>query len=242
MQLTRYMSFPRFVSCLIDGLFIPSPILFDDRWEGLMPFGKLPIPELALRSQDYDQFAPWMYVSCWHQQLRESIPMWKIYGQTHEAISVRTTYDKLEAAFAAQYPNVLAYFNLVDYVDPATANVLALRPIYRLSSPPAEADVKEPNSSLLYMYMKHAMYEYEREVRLVTLDPDFRKTQKNPRKGIHLNIRATVDFIEHVTIAPGADDWFYHTVKETAVRFGLHCQVSRSQLEFPHAAREMEKP
>ena len=236
MQLTRYMSFPRFVSCIKDGLFIPSPVLFDDRWEGLMPFGKLSFPNFTLRSQEYQQFAPWMYVSCWHQQLYESFPMWKIYGQTQEAVSIRTTDDKLEAAFGAQCPNALAYLNLVDYVDPATADVLSLRPIRQLSSSSDEAGFRRSRASMLYMYMKHVTYEYEKEVRLVTLDPDYLQAEQNPRKGIYLDIHAVSDFVEHVTVAPGADDWFYQAVKETVVRFGLDCHVSRSQLEAPYAA------
>lgn len=232
-RLTRYMSFPRFVSCLKDGLFIPSPVLFDDRWEGLMPFGKLPFADLTLRSQEYQQIAPWMYVSCWHQRLHESFPMWKIYGQAQEAVSITTTDEKLESVVGAQYSNVVAYLSRVQYVNPARANLLSLPPIHLLSSSSDAVIFKKARVSMLYMYMKHDTYDYEEEVRLVMLDPNYLQAEQEPKKGIHLNISSIADFIEHVTVAPGAPEWFFQTVKETAARFDLHCEIVRSALEFP---------
>jgi len=137
-RLTRYMSFAQFVSCLKDGLFIPSPVLFDDRWEGLMPFAQLASNELTLERRDYRQIAQWMYVSCWHHEDHESFPMWKIYGQAEEAISIRTTSEKLQGTFISQYPNALTYFDKVEYVRPDDGTMLILRDKPSISKSPAQ--------------------------------------------------------------------------------------------------------
>jgi hypothetical protein len=182
MRLTRYMSFPRFVSSLKDGLFIPSPLLLDDRWEGLMPFHKLAPAELVLDRKDYRQFVQWMYVSCWHGQAHESFAMWKIYGQIREAILMQTTSDKLKDAFDRQYPNVLAYFDQVDYKDPAQAEQIAFPKIQRLSTRPADVPGGEWFPYMVFMYIKHITYQYEHEVRLVSLDAGYVNGGSNSKK------------------------------------------------------------
>jgi len=159
--------------------------------------------------------------------------MWKIYGQTREAILIQTSSEKIKKAFKRQYPNVLAYFDEVSYKDPAYAEEISFPTIKRLSGRPAEVPGGELFPYMMVMYIKHITYEYEHEVRLVSLDTEYIKNGRNPKKGIILNFRAVPDFIEQVTVAPGVDEWFYQTVKETVARFGINCEPSRSSLEVP---------
>ena len=236
MQLTRYMPFPRFVSGLNDGLFIPCATLFDERWEGRLPFANLPENELLIVIKQFKQFAQWAYVSCWHHQTYESFPMWKINGQVQEAISIRTTYKKLQDTYVAQYRGTETYLREVEYGNPAMETELLLRKdipsIFGSSANVKRGGLRE---YLRVIYLKHHTYEYEKEVRLVSIDSDYSEVGiiPNPRRGIHLNIRSTPDFIEEVTTAPGAPEWFFRTVKETVARFGIQCEVRRSQLEAP---------
>ena len=230
------MSFPTFVSCIKDGLFVPTPLLFNDRWEGLMPFHTLDSHELALDRHDYRRFAEWTYVSCWHDQPHESFPMWKIYGRAREAVMIQTTSEKLARAFQAEYPNTLTYLDHVSYRNPLGAGKISLPNTAPLCKQPADVPGGEWYPYMLFMFVKHITYEYEREVRLVTLDADYIADRSNPKKGITLHFRSMPDFIDHVTVAPGVDEWFYETVKETAARFGVRCEVSRSSLEVPPGA------
>jgi len=230
------MSFPRFVCALKDGLFVPSPLLFDDRWEGLMPFHSLVSDELALDRQDYRRFAQWMYVSCWHDQPHESFPMWKIYGQAREAVMIQTTSDKLEKLFKAQYPNTLTYFGAVSYENPSHGAKISLPNMAPLSKRPCDVAGGEWFPYMLFMFIKHITYNYEHEVRAVMLDAEFRPDHANPKKGIALDFRTIPNFIERLTVAPGVDEWFFQTVKETAARFAVPCEVSRSTLEAPEGA------
>jgi hypothetical protein len=201
-----------------------------------MPFHKLAPAELVLDRKDYRQFVQWMYVSCWHGQAHESFAMWKIYGQIREAILMQTTSDKLKDAFDRQYPNVLAYFDQVDYKDPAQAEQIAFPKIQRLSTRPADVPGGEWFPYMVFMYIKHITYQYEHEVRLVSLDAGYVNGGSNSKKGITLDILAVPHFIERVSVAPGVDEWFYQTVKETVARFGITCEVSRSTLEAPGEA------
>ncbi len=88
------------------------------------------------------------------------------------------------------------------------------------------------------MYLKHLTYKYENEVRLVSLDSDCVMKEPNPKKGIHLDIFYAPDFVEEVKVAPGAPDWFFRAVNETVVRFGLKCEVTRSELDAPDGSEQ----
>lgn len=201
-----------------------------------MPLHTFERADFVLNRESYRQFAQWTYVSCWHSQAHESFAMWKIYGQIREAILIQTTWDKLKNAFERQYPYVLAYLDAVHYKDPAQADKTVLPKIRRLSTRPADVPGGELFPYMLFMYIKHITYQYECEIRLVSLDGGYVKECSNSREGITLDIRVVPDFIEHIAVAPGVDEWFYQAVQETVRRFGVRCEVGRSTLEAPHDA------
>ena len=239
MNIVRYMPFARFVSCLKekDGLFVPSPHLFDDQWEGRLPFQRLLAAsrlEHKMALSEFQKFAKWMYVSCWHKHTHESFPMWKLYGQARDSILIQTTKDKLQQAFINQYPSTLAYLNPVEYrapEEPKLINVIELN-LTKVQSLERAVNGGNYFPYLWFMFFKHITYRYEDEIRLVVLDPDYSNQIENPKKGVLLDIRSVPNFIEKIIVAPGVDEWFFQAVKDVTSRFGVDCEVVRSSLEI----------
>lgn len=164
--LWRYLDFHKFdwlVNC--GRLFMPAAHLLGDPLEGTAPAGTLEWwHDQAASATSEEQrrvivknqemlaafaaaFRSHYYVSCWHMNAVESKKMWQCYTRSHESVAVKTSYRALRAALPA-YVEI----GMVRYIDYANERLPTL-------------------NMFEYITHKNIGYCFEREVRVVALQP-----------------------------------------------------------------------
>lgn len=234
MKLSRYLDFDAFASMLGKGIYMSAPNEFDDEWEGLMLAYWLNRKRFHGLREDLDQFRTWLYVSCWHAGQHESHAMWKVYGKNKGSIAIETSEEKLVNAFCEENQATLAYCGPVQYVNPDQDHEAQIRSgeVRRLPNQPKDELVRL-ESLCLSMYLKHFGFEWEKEVRLVALDPNYDEYRSNPNIRMHLKPSNWGDFIERIVASPHAEDRFIEEVSDVAHKYGVTCKVERSKLQMP---------
>lgn len=226
----RYMDFTKFVAMLArKGLFFSRLDRLGDPFEGSLP--KLNTrPEIFADSTEFEndpkaketflnsyigirqavrEMRRWIFASTWHMSEHESAAMWKLYARTEEAICVRSTYAKLNAALPSD-----VFLGEVIYIDYEQHVV--------------------PLGNLLTPYVhKRRSFEHERELRALIADmaAAFEQPRKEPpTSGVWRDIDLT-SVIDRIHLAPTAPDWFTETVQTTIKQFGFNFDVVRSGLD-----------
>ena len=225
------MSFPKFVSFLKDGLFMPNGKAFEDKWEGLLPVKNQRNKECEQSYIDtFQSLAQWIYVSCWHKEECENYAMWKIYGQISEALAIETTMDKLKMAYFNNYPNTLAYLHEVEYVLKENQEQdyysRVLKPINKR---PFQVGIGQNDYHLKFFFFKDKGFKFEHEVRLVALDESYNLKASNTKAGIYVNFKSVESFIQKVKISPTAPRWFEGLVSDLLNRYGIDTEIEHSR-------------
>ncbi len=227
--ITRYMSFPKFVSFLKDGLFMPSAMLFEDSWEGLLPIKLMRKDAVHSYVETFQSMAQWIYLSCWHKEECENYSMWKIYGQVSEAVAIETTKEKLKSAYLNDFNDSLAYLDEINYILIENSNNFTVPSIRPLSKRPSQIRGGELYPHLLFFFLKDRGFEFEHEVRLVALDKSFRSGMSNSKNGIYVNFRAVDSFIQKIRLSPTAPDWFDGVVSDLLKKYGVETEIEHSR-------------
>jgi len=140
-------------------------------------------------------------ISCWHCSSTESAAMWSLYS-LHHGVAIRSTVGRLVQALQAT-PREIS-IGMVRYVDFSRPNEddawLWLRP----------------------EFVKRTSFEYERELRAVTLDFDVQKRKGGPNEltGVAVEVDATA-LIERVYLSPVAESWIKDVIELELPLHGL---------------------
>jgi hypothetical protein len=138
------------------------------------------------------------FANCWHQNDRESGPMWGVYGR--EGVVIRSTVGRLFAA--TRNDDFGVYIAPVTYIDHATEEM-------------------DPVWAFLY---KHYLYRDEREYRAFVLHPPKTPSYEDPdpEHPLGIDIRVPLDqLLEAVQIAPGAGQMQKRVARSLLDHYGL---------------------
>ncbi len=233
--ITRYMSFPKFVSLLKDGLFIPNWKCFKDKWadkwEGLLPIN-IHHKEECVHSynETIQSLAQWIYVSCWHNEECENFAMWKIYGQVSEAVAIETTIEKIKNAYLIAFPNSLAYLGEVTYIPRENVvDITFSSTLQQIGKRPLQVGIGQSYLHLKYFFLKDQGFEFEHEFRLVALDESFKRDMVKTKEGIFVNFRTVDSFIQKVRISPTAPRWFDDVVSDLLKKYDINTEIEHSR-------------
>ena len=233
------MPFSRFVDFLENGLFIPNATLFEDRWEGLVALKN------SLKKGDIDSVyysnikkgLEWIHVSCWYNNPNENYLMWKAYGNSNESIRIETTQEKLLQAYRDSSHFFAAFFNEVAYwkttCEQSTVNVPSFIAPVGKEVPPVGQNGVIYTSIMAHLFVKYDPYHGEDEVRLVCLNKNYQTLEAQPESGIRLKLLNLNDFLEGITLAPGATNEVYETAQIVAEQYApeISAKIKRSILD-----------
>jgi len=220
--LWRYMDLGKFIDLLESrSLRLSRADTFSDKFEGsFTPSLKLLIEKaydengLQMTYREFkDKLRERIYINCWCNRKTDSIAMWKLYGQSDNAIAVTTTVSRIRnAVMGSKYP-LKTYIRKVNYIDHLDNPEIEIRPY-----------------SNIFSYKQKA-YDYEKEVRIVLdLYHEMYKDREIPKS---ISIPAKLeDFISAVVISPFAEEWFSDLVKSIMIRYKLDVPVTPSKLSF----------
>jgi hypothetical protein len=162
----------------------------------------------------------WIAVNCWHESAYESAAMWELYCRNGKGIAVRSTVQRLIESFDGTEQPV--YVSKVDYID------------YMEDTLGEHGDLERATK-------KRKSFEHEKELRaliwqqgIVGFDNDrggrveVLSTIGAYGKNVDVDLGALV---ERVYIAPNAQSWFEHLVRDVLARFGMDdVEVVRSKM------------
>ena len=150
---------------------------------------------------------PNLAISCWYSAKHESAAMWQLYSRNTDAIAIKTSVRRLQAALPSH-----AKCGLVKYVD------------YTKTWIP-EAD------PTLRFFHKRVSFQHEHELRAaIDLDnPELPLLGHVAENGFKLSI-STDQLVEEVYIGPRSSDWFVELVTGVCKRYSLRAVPQRSSL------------
>lgn len=141
--------------------------------------------------------------SCWHANDTESAAMWNLYLKSGEGIAIRTTFERMKAAFVGGEPSVSA--GVVQYVD------------YE-SYDPGHMNI------LVWAMLKRLSFAHEREFRAVIL------TGSSDNNGIALPIDLET-LVADVFVSPVTAEWIVELMQKMMNRYGLARIIQKSKMD-----------
>jgi hypothetical protein len=231
----RYMSFAKLMVMLqTQRLYFATrnQLLNDDKWEGAYPIKKATFAALEVLTfggarrtgsidQQLERFAAnqkdalnRIAVSCWHMSNFESAAMWRIYGDSSQAVAIESTVsDLIEAVSTSGYDVSIGE---VTYVEPPPDNA----PIHHAPL----------HDVMLSLFRKLRCFTYENELRAAihVTDHDLHLLGRDEWSGIPVDLKR---LIKKVWISPRAQKWFYITVSLELRKAGVDVPVSGSYLD-----------
>ncbi|MCY9850256.1 DUF2971 domain-containing protein [Pectobacterium jejuense] len=176
-------------------------------------FGDIPKENFS-HQELYEKQKDFVDVCCWHSNERESMAMWKIYGEDDCAVCVITDVDHIKKNIAEKqgYKILIAKIEYLMYED---------------------EHFKHKHMLAQYMH-KTDFYSYEREVRIIGYNPssDINEERKDLGTFINVNVK---DLIKEIRISPTAPDWFCELVRSMCNKFSLNVSVNRSTINIRHS-------
>src|ERR1017187_3018905 len=157
----RYMDVGRFIA-LIDEKHLYFARLHElgDPWEGVWtkPASARLISRIGSEyaGRVIKKLSNLALVSCWHENERESVAMWKLYVSGREGVALKTTVGRLEGALSASPAGCLD-IERVRYED--------------ITYDPRTCDYDRTGYAGWFHFRKGTGYEHEREVRAVSYFP-----------------------------------------------------------------------
>lgn len=147
-----------------------------------------------------------VFLNCWHESGYESAAMWELYAQKNEGLAIVSTFTKLKQSFGRN-KDFDIYFGKVNYID--------------------YSKIKEPSQDMVQPFAyKRKSFEHEKEVRAVIHCADKLKCRN---KGLFVPIDIAF-ILDHVYVAPYAEDWIVNLTNSLLKRYGLAIPVTRSRL------------
>ncbi len=212
-KLYRYMGLSQFLSFVESKqTYITRIRHWQDTWEA-------PSFQLPTEGEDGEPKYPlWtvaedMFGQSWSRH-SESDALWKVYSPQEEGLVIQTTVKNFDLMNEIRYgilAPVIYFENLLDEI----------RGMY---------DKSKPYKPFAGAFLKRQAFEYEAEVRLITLNQErcLGKTYKDCER-IYIALDP-VEFIESITVDPRSDDWCVDTLKRYCARAGFTIVPRKSSL------------
>ncbi len=247
----RYMPFSEFVSLLTyQALWFSKLNILQDRHEGLIPATVK--AQMAVENQRYkawfntpehhQQIDAWptkietdgrelIVVSCWFESEEESRRMWDEYGNSNEAVAIKSTIGRLEKAVAVPPDRTMSHRGRVRYVD---------HDAHAMSTHTA-------SQAFELAFLKDRKFVHEQEVRLATLNfksprcvaPDGKRYTAEQAAGAGINnfdqpglyvCVSLHDLISEVVVCPSAQPWLPNLVRRIVELASLSVPVIHSSI------------
>ncbi|MCX6026854.1 MAG: hypothetical protein NTY23_11455 [Chloroflexi bacterium] len=168
------------------------------------------------------------YVNCRHENDRESMAMWKLYGLRGCPIAIRSSIGRMKQTIIDVEERVrigrMRYLDWERVAGGSWTNIL------------------------VPCLQKDASYEHEHEVRMVIWKspwdfpfPSFVATPEEGCKAVEAHVRRRMPtgiplpvdldaLLEEVVVGPAAEEWVADLVKDVMARFQVQKPVRRSEL------------
>jgi len=248
-KIFRYMDFYKFISLLeFSALWFSRLGSLQDKYEGALPdrayelmklkdikdacsAGKGELKQLYtnMTERNISDGRDILVVNCWNIYDEEDLGMWQNYTSSNLGIAIRSTVGRLRRSIPLN--PTFTTINTVKYVDFSS---------YKMN----EIEANQANSRA---YLKQEKYNYEKELRVCSLNivsncclnSDGTRISKEQekgigqfdekRKGIFIATKLSI-LIRKVILHPESPDWLLNLIKKTLKKIKLEVPVLKSKL------------
>lgn len=210
----RYMSLTKLLSLVqTESLYFTPLCKFDDTREG------------TLRSVDFTKNDIKHYKStsghrnfglCWFKSDFESLAMWKIYGSSHDSISIQSDLSLFNKCITDTRDWTID-IDKIQYAPLTSPNTFMH--FYR-----------EPTDDDLFWY-KDESFAYENEWRLIInfTEENYSMLDKSDKNGLNIKIDPN-KLIEKIYVSPNCSQWRYESIKSILHDFGITASIQKSRI------------
>ena len=148
------------------------------------------------------------YCTSWHENNHENYALWKIYlGNKPEGVAIKTSVKKIRNILNNQSDD---FFIGRIFYDSSKINI-----------------IKGRKSNHTIILRKREEYEYEKEIRIYTID----ENRRISRPYLYLPITNIEDLIEELWISPFVGNWFSETIHSFIKQNNLNIKVEHSSIK-----------
>ncbi|KAB1193640.1 hypothetical protein GJR96_09395 [Haloferax sp. MBLA0076] len=216
----RYVNFTEIMSILErQSLWFSNFSNFEDPYEGTIPKKNLEeeIDKISSRADISRDAATNLhetyvsgnrhgqsgFVNCWNLSEYESAALWEQYIDSTDGVAIQTTVDRLEQSLSDCGRELT--FGEIEYIS--------------------YEDAKIPNGTLPTLYHKRLSFEHEKEFRASFLKQD----DEDLGAGAYVDVDLDM-LIDKLYLAPTTPDWFYNQVELVLDRYGVDCELKKSDI------------
>ncbi|AIK16054.1 hypothetical protein GZ59_43670 [Pectobacterium atrosepticum] len=162
----------------------------------------------------HERIKDFIDVCCWHSNEKESMAMWKIYGEDDFAVCVITDVGNIKRSIIKnkEYKILIAKVKYLIYED---------------------EHFKQEHPLAQYMH-KTDFYSYENEVRIIGYDPTSNIYEERKASGTRIGVNLQ-ELVQEIRVSSTAPDWFLGLVRSICKKFSLDVQVCRSGINIKHS-------
>jgi hypothetical protein len=251
-RLWRYLSFEKFVSLLeLSAMWFSRLGALQDKFEGTLPkraHGRMlerdrklktliPDPRISaaldtMTDRNIENGRAMMAVNCWFLDDVDSLPMWDEYDPRRTGVALCSSVRRLSLSFdvSGDY-RTLTWIGRVHYVD----------------FDEYEIDAQRANDAAHRAFLKHKKYDFEKEVRIVTLNSmhlgclnpdgkpvtDFQLTGPGlfdpDGKGFYLRC-SLPSLVQSIVLNPRSPLHMHNLIARLLSRYQVHVPLLRSSI------------
>lgn len=211
-EIWRYMDLWKFLDIIDNSrLFLSQALHFEDKLDGRFPISKrIPsnheLKQIDSFSQHFLKYTH--YISCWSSEKHETYPLWKIYSDYRTAVAIKSTIGDLIASVSNDEKD--QYIGKINYVDP-------------------NGKYYFDGNIFQFFYEKRNYFEFEKEIRLITILNKDRKEILDLPSGISIKIKPEM-LIKEIKLAPLADESFKKLIELKLSNSNLNIPVTFSDI------------
>jgi hypothetical protein len=213
--LWRYMDLWKFLDLVeSNSIFLSRADLFEDKYEGLIANKKVQELDEKHKLKELNDFSEntlkkCTYISSWNGEKDETYPLWKIYTDYRNAISIKTSINNLIKSLETEIEST-QFIGKVNYVDFNSPNY-----VFRANT-------------FQFFLEKRDYFKFENETRIITelQYNGFEELLKLPT-GIRIKVNLNT-LIEEIKIAPLGDENFKKIIERKLNEKEIDASVSYS--------------
>ena len=238
--LFKYMSLEKLLNLLeTQTLFFTKVAIFSDPYEGQLTKRMLEIPELESIEHTLNCYRNYMMCSCWHEDWRDTKPMWTQYTNKGQGIAIKTNVASLKKSLMGKHGVHIGRISYINYDNEFFRGLATEQGITVHYHP--------------YLH-KRTKFEDECEVRAIinSVDPIMDELklrnvsledntpslinqvgqQKFPEinsSGLPYPINIP-ELIHEIILSPEYEEWIIETITSTIKRYNLNLNIGVSHL------------
>ena len=239
--LFKYMSLEKLLNLFeTQTLFFTKVAIFSDPYEGQLTKQMLEIANLESVEHTLNCYRNCMMCSCWHEDWRDTKPMWTQYTNEGQGIAIKTNVGSLKKSLIGEYGVHIGRISYIDYNKEFFAGLASEQGItihyhpylHKRKKFEDECEVRAIINSVEPIMAELKLRNLSLKDNTPSLIDEVGKQifPEITRNGLPYPINIS-ELIHEIILSPDYDEWIIDTITSTINRYNFNLDVSVSHLK-----------